>query len=159
MRTFVTATVTAAALVVGAASAAAAPGSGGRHRVDTHGFGTYTIETDGSAAVTGTATGAPFDGDVVATLAAADGTLPEPGVCEQASATLRLTGTRGRVLALTSTDEVCGEYPDATYVVSHVFTGRYLVTESSTRRFLGTDGFLEVRLAVDGRASVFAIDT
>ena len=146
----------AAALVTGTASGAAA---GGRHRVDSHGFGTYTVDGSGTAAIAATATGAPFDGVVMAALAADDGTLPPEGVCEPATVTVRLDGSRERVVELTAHDDVCGEYPTETYVVSHDFTGRYLVTDSSQRRLQGTEGFLSVRLTVDGRASIFAIDT
>jgi hypothetical protein len=149
-------TITAVALVAGTASGAAA---GGRHRVDSHSFGTYTVDGTGAAAIDATATGAPFDGVVTATLAADDGTLPAEGACEPATVTVRLDGSRERFVELTARDDVCGEYPTETYVVSHVFTGRYLVTDTSQRRLQGTEGFLSVRLAVDGRASVFAIDT
>ena len=135
------------------------PATAASSKVDTDGFGTYVVDGNGTAALTGTATGAPFDGTYTATLAAADGTLPDPGVCEPATATMRLDGTRGRYLELTSTDEVCGQWLQPPYVVTHVFTGRYTVTASSSRRLTGTDGFFEVRLATEGRAGVFAIDT
>lgn len=155
-RSLLAITIAAAALVAGTASGAAA---GGRPRVDSPGFGTYTVDGTGTAVIDATATGAPFDGVVTATLAADDGTLPPEGVCEPATATIRLDGSRERFVELTAHDDVCGEYPTETYVVSHDFTGRYLVTDSSQRRLQGTEGFLSVRLAVDGRASVFAIDT
>jgi hypothetical protein len=136
-------------------SAQAAP----KYQVDFSGQATYTVRADGSALVTGTATGAPFDGRFTAVLRADDATLPEPGQCEPGSATVRLEGSRGRYLELSSSDDVCGVHVQPPYVVTHLFTGRYDVTQTSERRLRGDDGFVEVRLANDGRASVFAIDT
>ena len=46
-----------------------------------------------------------------------------------------------------------------TSIVTHVFTGRYEVLDTTRRRLAGTDGFFEIRLAADGTASAFAIDT
>lgn len=127
--------------------------------VDAGGPGTYTVTAGGSAALAGTATGTPFDGPYTASLAAADGTLPEPGVCEAATVTARVDGPGSRFIELQSTDEVCGQHLQPPYVVTQVFTGRYTVTGSSSRRLVGTDGFVEVRLATEGRAHLFAIDT
>ncbi len=155
-RAVLAATGLATALVLApATSAEAAP----KYKVNVDGQGTYTVSTDGSAVVTGTATGAPFDGRYRAVLRAQDGTLPEPGQCEAGSATVRIDGTRGRYLELSSSDEVCGEFVQAPSVVTHVFTGVYDVTSTSERRLRGGDGFVEVRLATEGRAGVFAIDT
>ena len=56
--------------------------------------------------------------------------------------------------------DVCGMYPQPpTSIVTHVFTGRYEVLDTTRRRRVGTDGFFEIRLAADGTASAFAIDT
>ena len=146
----------AAALALAPVTSAQA---GSKYKVDVRGQGTYTVGADGSAVVTGTATGAPFDGRYRAVLRADDGTLPDPGQCEPGSATVRLDGTRGRFLEVSSDDEVCGQFLQPPYVVTHLFTGRYDVTSTSERRLRGGDGFLEIRLATEGRASVFAIDT
>ena len=43
--------------------------------------------------------------------------------------------------------------------MTHLFTGRYDVASAWQKRFLGTDGFLEVFLTTEGGAGVFAIDT
>lgn len=134
-------------------------GAATRYKIDTHGDGTWAATATG-AALTGTATGAPFDGAFTAVLVADDGTLPEPGACEPATGTLRLEGSRDRFLELTSTGNACGQWVQPpTSVVTQVFTGRYVVTAASQRRLVGTDGFYEIRLADDGRASAFAIDT
>jgi len=155
-RTLLAGSTGVALVVVPLASPA---GAATRYKVDVHGLGTYTSTATG-VTPTGTATGEPFDGAFTATLGANDGSLPEPGVCEPATATLRLEGSRDRFLELAATGNVCGTWVQPpTSVVTQVFTGRYAVTASSQRRLVGTDGFYEVRLADDGRASVFAIDT
>lgn len=134
-------------------------GAQGRHKVNFDGSGTYFTADDGTAHLEGDAAGAPFDGTYSATLAAADGTLPAAGSCEPATAWLRLDGARGRFLELTSTATVCGQHLQPPFVVTHIFSSRYSVVASSKRNLVGTDGFFEIRLAVDGRSSVFAIDT
>ena len=151
----------AGALVASASVAALSEPAGAapKPRIDAGGPGTYTVAADRSASIAGTATGSPFDGSFTVTLAAADGSLPEPGGCEVASVTARIDGPRGRYVELQSTDEVCGQHLQTPYVVTQVFTGRYTVTASSMRRLVGTDGFVEVRLATEGRAYLFAIDT
>lgn len=133
--------------------------AGPKYKIDFGGQGTYTVAADGSAVVAGTATGAPFDGRYRAVLRAQDGTLPDAGQCEPGSATVRLEGSRGRYLEVSSDDEICGQFLQAPYVVTHLFTGRYDVTSTSERRLRGDDGLVEIRLATEGRANVFAIDT
>ena len=150
------ATALAALIGLAAEPGAAAP----KPKIDTRGLGTYTAIDAGAVAVAGSATGTPFDGTVTGTLVVADGSLPEPGVCEPATATQRVDGSRQRFLELASTGNVCGTWvqPGAS-IVTHVFTGRYDVIASTQRRLLGTDGFHEIRLTNAGTASVFAIDT
>ena len=130
-------------------------------RIDLRGaaVGSFVVDDAGAAHLTGQVTGKPFDGAYSAVLAADDGTLPGPGVCEPAHATLDVTGAKGRHLGLTATGEVCGTWPDATYVVTHKFVGRYEVTASSARRLRGTDGWISYVLATEGRANVEAFDS
>jgi hypothetical protein len=147
------------AVLVATLLTAVTPASADKSKVNFNGLGTYEIRSDGSAALAGSATGEPFDGRYEATLVPADGTLPEPGACEPATAMLRLEGVRDRFLELSSHGTVCGQYLQAPFVVTQVFTGRYAITAASRRPLVGTDGFVELRLTVDGRASAFAIDT
>jgi hypothetical protein len=121
--------------------------------------GSYVLEADGSARLSGAVTGVPFDGAYTATLAAADGSLPEPGACEPATVAVAVDGPRKRSLRLTASGEVCGTWPDETYVVTHSFVGRYEVADASTRRPRGTDGWISLVLATEGRANIEAIDT
>ena len=152
-------TVVAGTLLVAAtaaqASAARPP------QVDLRGatLGSYAVDDAGTARLAGSLTGKPFDGSYTATLAAADGSLPEAGTCEPATATLHLTGTRSRHLDLTATGEVCGEWPSPTYVVTHDFTGTYVVDGASAKRLRGTDGWIGIVLATEGRANVEVFDS
>jgi hypothetical protein len=64
-----------------------------------------------------------------------------------------------RALRLDAVGDVCGEYADATYVVTHRFVGRYVVTDATSRRLRGTDGWISLILATEGRANVEAFDS
>jgi hypothetical protein len=148
--------VAALALSTAASPAVAAP----KPLVDLRGadVGTYSLDAAGAAQLAGSVTGDPFDGTYVATLAADDGSMPAPGSCEPATGTLEVTSPR-RTLRLDAVGEVCGEYADATYVVTHRFVGSYVVTDATHRRLRGTDGWISLILATEGRANVEAFDS
>jgi hypothetical protein len=129
--------------------------------------GTWTLRDYGDAVVNGEgelvrrgAPRRPLAVDVAAVISPDDRTLPEPDTCEGAIATISVYGNRKvRDMTLIGYGEVCGVHPQLpTSVVTHVFTGTYEVLEGA-RKLVGTDGFFEVRLGVDGSASAFAIDT
>jgi hypothetical protein len=148
-------TAAAAVAVVLAATAADARA----YRIDSTGSGSGTHD-GASIAAAGTATGSPFDGTFTATVVPDDGTLPTPGECEPGTATHRLEGARGRYLDVTATGNVCGHWlQPPTYMLTMSFTGRYVVTDSSQRRLLRTDGFYELRLGDNGYVSTLSIDT
>jgi hypothetical protein len=91
-----------------------------------------------------------------------DGSLPAAGECESAFATLSAYDAPGIDLTLVGGGQICGSWAQPpTSTVIYVFTGRYEVYGDGTmpKRLLGTDGFYEVRLADNGTASAFAIDT
>ena len=144
-------------VTVTADAAQAAP----RPLIDLRGadVGSFVTAPDGSARLNGAVTGDPFDGGYTAVLAAVDGSLPDPGVCEPATATVDVTGPKDRSLQLAATGNVCGEWTDATYVVTHSFVGRYDVVGATTKRLRGTDGWISLILATEGRANLEAIDT
>ena len=144
-------------ITVTAGPAEAAP----RLAIDLRGadVGSFVIAEDGSARLTGNVTGNPFDGGYTAVLAAVDGSLPDPGVCEPATATLDVSGPKDRFLQVAATGQVCGQWADATYVVTHSFVGHYDVTGATTKRLRGTDGWISLILATEGQADVEAIDT
>ncbi|HYO39200.1 MAG TPA: hypothetical protein VER39_06055 [Nocardioidaceae bacterium] len=123
------------------------------------GVGAYTLDAGGTARLNGAVTGAPFDGTYRATLSSTDGSLPAAGTCERATASLDVAGSRSRTLQLAATGEVCGTWAEAAYVVTHRFVGRYVVTDASVRKARGTDGWISLILATEGRANVEAIDT
>ncbi|QBX56079.1 hypothetical protein EXE58_11800 [Nocardioides seonyuensis] len=149
-------TLAALALTAGASPAFAAP----KPLVDLQGtgVGTYALDSAGSAQLVGSVTGSQFDGTYVATLTADDGALPAPGSCEPATGTLEVTSPK-RSMRLDAVGEVCGEFADATYVVTHRFVGRYVVTDATSRRLRGTDGWISLILATEGRANVEAFDS
>ena len=142
-------------------AAAATPAEARPPLVDLRGAaaGSYALDDAGTAHLTGSVVGEPFSGEYTATLAADDGSLPGPGTCEPATATLQVTGPRDRHLELPATGEVCGEWSGPTYVVTHDFTGRYEVTDAWPKRLRGTDGWIGVVLATDARADVEAFDS
>lgn len=99
---------------------------------------------------------------VAAVVEADDGTFPAAGECEDAFATMSAYGARGIDFTMVGPGQLCGHLPQLpTSVVTQVFTGRYEVSGERTtpKRLLGSDGFFEIRVAEDGAASVFAIDT
>jgi hypothetical protein len=132
------------------------------------GTGTWqTREWVNDAAVNGTGQltyrdGRTVDVQVAAVVQTDDRTLPDPGECEDAFATMTAYGARRVDFTMVGSGEVCGtEVQPPTSIVTHVFTGDFEVYGDHTtpRRLEGTDGFYEIRLANDGTASVFATDT
>lgn len=153
------AVLAALALLVASTTAAHA---GTKPRIDLHGdgLGAYVVDGHGTAHLAGHVVGKPVGSEpYTATLAALDGSLPGPGTCEPATATLEVSGSRRDHLHLTATGEVCGEWTDATYVVTHRFTGRYVVDAASRRALVGGDGWIGVVLATEARANVEVVDT
>lgn len=145
----------AGAVMMALAPAAAAA----KHKVNFDGFGGYTVAADGSVALAGTATGHPFAGSYVATLSAADGTLPAAGTCEPGTAALTLQGDRQRAIDLVAVGDVCGKHAQPPFIVTQVFTGQYEIVSASKKRFLGDEGFFSVQLGDDSHARVAGIDT
>ena len=158
-RTTRTTAFAVAALAVAATAAPASAAAKPLVDLSGDGVGTYSIDAAGTAHLSGSVVGQPFDGAYVATLAADDGTLPAPGSCEPATGTLEVAGSRDRTLRMDAVGNVCGEYADATYVVTHRFVGRYVVADATARRLRGTDGWISMILATEGRANVEAFDS
>ena len=71
-----------------------------------------------------------------------------------------VAGPGHRFARLAARGDVCGHWlQPPTSVVTHVFTGRYLTVASSRPVLVGTDGWLEIRVADRGVASTTAVDT
>lgn len=126
--------------------------------------GTFTTNAGGGVDVV--ATGSVYRGkkgpqpvQVTATMAADDGTLPDPGACEPGTATMTLLQDGALVAELTGSGEVCGRWiQPPTYYVTHVYTGRYVVT-AGEHRLVGTDGWYQVILGQGGTAGLSSYDT
>jgi hypothetical protein len=133
------------------------------------GSGTWQVRQYlGDAVVNGTGVldlergAAGQDVQVAAVVGADDRSLPGPGECEGAITWVTAYGAPGVDLSMIGYGQVCGLHVQPpTSIVTHVFTGTFEVygATKGSQRFNGTDGFFEVRLADDGRAHVFAIDT
>jgi hypothetical protein len=108
--------------------------------------GELALGQDGSATVSGPIEGTPFDGRYTAVLTADDGTLPEPGDAEPATATVTVVGPHGQQLVLTGSGTVTGEWVGPNATLTHKFTGRYLAN-STVHRVDGTDGWYSVGVA------------
>jgi hypothetical protein len=162
--------ITIAAVLAGGTTEVAATG---RHlrppAVSLDGSGTWQVrEALQDVVVSGTAhLSGPNGKSARAVLMAAvaqaqDRTLPGPGECESADVTVSVYGARKLDFSLVGTGDVCGvDLQPPANIVTHVFTGTFEVYGEATRprRLEGIDGFYEIRLADDGTASVFAIDT
>jgi hypothetical protein len=151
----VTTGLAAALALAPVTSAHAAP----KPQVNFSGLGTHTVTSEGNAIADGTATGIPFNGSFHAALQPLDGTLPDPGVCEDGHASIRIDGARGKYAVLIGNGRICGQYLQPPFVVTQVFTGRYDVASTSERKLRGGDGWFEIRLTNDGRAAVTAFDS
>lgn len=108
--------------------------------------GELALGQDGSATVSGRVEGTPFDGQYTAVLTADDGSLPEPGGSEPATATVTIVGPRGQQLVLTGSGTVTGEFVGPSTSLTHKFTGRY-TAHSTLHRVDGTDGWYAVGVA------------
>jgi hypothetical protein len=97
-------------------------------------------------------------GTLSATIQPDDHTMPAPGECESGITFVFVDGPRrGADAMLSSAGEICGHHVQLpTSVVTHTFTGIATIEESDRRRLEGREAFLEVRMAEDGRANVFA---
>jgi hypothetical protein len=96
-------------------------------------------------------------GDLSAVIQPDDHTMPAPGECEGAITFVFVEGAPGADLFLSSAGQVCGHWvQEPTSVVTHSFTGTMTVEESDRRGLEGDEGFLDIRMAQDGRAFVFA---
>ncbi len=127
--------------------------------VNFSGMGSYSINSAGTAVATGTVTGTPFNGTFSASLQALDGTLPDPGACEPGHGYIRMEGPRGQYAAFIGNANVCGQHLLPPNVVTQAFSGTYSVAVTSERKLRDGDGWFEIRLTVDGRATVSAFDS
>jgi hypothetical protein len=152
------ATLAGLALTLGAAlpaGAAKAPKLTveGRGEWSTHPVGSYEVVRGAADVQTGRRT---YDGALLANVGPDDSTLPAAGACEHGWAQVWVDGADDQ-LAVTGVGDICGHHVQAPEsVVVYSFTGVAYVEESATRRTYNKEGFVDIRMAVDGSAYVFA---
>lgn len=95
-------------------------------------------------------------GTLTATIQPDDHSMPAPGECETAIAFVYVDGDRRADTVISGAGDVCGLYLQPPNVVTHAFTAWSTIEESGMKPLEGSEGFLEIRLANDGRAHVFA---
>lgn len=161
LRTLLALGVAALVTVGGIAPADAKPGpkppklliTGGDHWF-THDVGYPVVRGPAEVYLSGSATAKTET--LAATIHPSDYSLPGPGECESGLAYVFVRDGSGEHF-LTSAGTVCGHEPQVPEsVVTQVFTGPSTVEDSPKRNLVGREGFLEVRLGVDGSAHVFA---
>ena len=147
-----------AAIALAAIGPAASAGAGVNHpQVDYSGTGRYAVEGI-FARGAGSGHGVPFDGAVTFMLRTDDGTLPEPGECEDGFANFAITGKRRQHLWGVSDGTICGEFVQEPANVTHVYTAEYSIADSS-KRLRDTEGWIEIRLATENRMSITLVDS
>jgi hypothetical protein len=119
----------------------------------THPVGWYEVILGSGEVEVGKET---FTGDLVANIRPDDHAMPEPGACERGMTSLWVEGASAQ-LELTGVGDVCAHHPqEPTSVVVYSFTGDAYATTTGTKKVPSKIGFLDIRMALDGRASVFA---
>ena len=127
----------------------------GGDRWFTHDVGWYPV-VQGPAEVVLNG-GRTHSGTLSATVQPDDHTMPGPGECETGITFVFVDGPRRDPdVVLSSAGEICGHHVQPpTSVVTHTVTGT-TIEEGGWRRLEGRESFLEVRMADDRHASVFA---
>ncbi len=148
-----------AALILGATAPAGAAKppklvlSGG-DRWFTHDVGWYEVVRGPAEVEIGKRT---YTGELAATIQPDDHTMPAPGECERGMTFVFVEDIAGAELFLSSVGDVCGHHVQEPYsVVVYSYTGKTYVEAAGAKQVQGKTGFLDIRMAQDGRASVFA---
>jgi hypothetical protein len=137
-----------AASMTGAASASAA----GQAPVAVAGTGSHEPPEWGLTRVLAEVAGRPLEGTFTAGLRF--DAVPAPGECVDAWANFAIHDGR-HWFSFVSLGEVCGQSVQAPpSTVFAVYTGEFDLYDSSRRGWTDTQGWVSIRLATDGRASV-----
>ena len=98
-----------------------------------------------------------YSGELAATIQPDDHTMPAPGECEPGMTFVFVQDIAGAELFLSSVGDVCGHEVQEPYsVVVYSYTGEAYVEAAGVKAVTGKTGFLDIRMAQDGRANVFA---
>ena len=128
--------------------------TGGDHWF-THPVGSYQVVLGRADVQLGKQTST---GDLVANVVPDDHSLPAAGECESSLTSVWVTGDGDSPdVNITGVGEMCGHFvQEPVSVVVYSFTGEAYFEEVGSRRLNNKVGFLDIRLAQDGRAHVFA---
>jgi hypothetical protein len=97
-----------------------------------------------------------YTGDLAANVQPDDRSMPAAGECEPGSGLVVIDGDDVDV-RLVSIGQVCAHHPqEPISVVVYSFTGDASTEVTGARKLQLRSGFLDIRMALDGRASVFA---
>ena len=145
-------------LAVASTAVSATAGAIPPPKVELTGTGSYTSDP-WITAVRSDVGGRPFDGRFTGGLRI--DAMPAPGECTDAHMLFGVTRADGHhELGFISSGEICGHHvQEGISVISAVYTGDFDLYEGSRRDLIDTQGFVEVRFAVDGRAGVTIVDS
>ncbi len=98
-----------------------------------------------------------YTGELAATIQPDDRAMPVAGECESGMTFVTVQDIAGEELFLSSVGEVCAHHVQEPYsVVVYSYTGVAYVETAASKSVQGKTGFLDIRMAQGGRASVFA---
>lgn len=118
-----------------------------------HPVGSYEVVLGTAEVQSGRRT---WTGELVANVHPDDNTMPAAGDCEPGLTQVWVEGATDQ-LAVSGVGDVCAHHvQEPESVVVYSFTGQAWFEESATRRTYNKVGFLDIRMANDGRAYVFA---
>jgi hypothetical protein len=97
-------------------------------------------------------------GDLVANVRPDDSSMPAAGTCERGSSTVEVDADdEAPDVRVTGVGDLCGHHvQEPTSAVVYSFTGVAYSEQVGSRRLHAREGFIDIRMAHDGRASVFA---
>lgn len=121
----------------------------------THPVGSYEVVLGRAEIQNGSRTTV---GDLVANVRPDDSSMPAAGTCERGMSNLEVdVDGNAPDLRITGVGDLCNHHvQEPTSAVSYSFTGVAYAEQVGSSRLHSREGFIDIRMAHDGRASVFA---